>query len=145
MTLSTRLLCVFYAVIALVALYGTWSENLAYFGPGAHAGGGGFLPDLRVNPASRSFAIDLGLFLLAAAVWIVREARKLGVRFVWVYIVLAFAIAISVTFPLFLLARELRLASGKPAPAVGPVTRALDLAGLAALTLASVAFGLWLH
>ncbi len=109
MTLGSRLLCVFYAVVALAAFYGTWSENLAYFGPGAH-GGGSFLPDLKVNPASRSFAI-----------------------------------AISVTFPLFLLARELRLASGKPVPVVGPVTRALDLAGLAALTVASVGFGLWLH
>jgi len=145
MTLGTRLLCVFYALVALAALYGTWSENLAYFGPGAHGGGGRFLPDLKVNPASRSFAIDLGLFLLAAAVWMVREARKLGIRFVWVYIVMAFAIAISVTFPLFLLAREHRLASGKPVPAAGPVTRALDLVGLAALTAASVGFGLWLH
>ena len=144
MTLGSRLLCVFYAVVALAAFYGTWSENLAYFGAGAH-GGGSFLPDLKVNPASRSFAIDLGLFLLAAAVWMVGEARKVGVRFVWAYIVLAFAIAISVTFPLFLLARELRLASGKPVPVVGPVTRALDLAGLAALTVASVGFGLWLH
>ena len=144
MTLGSRLVCVFYAVVALAAFYGTWSENLAYFGPGAH-GGGSFLPDLKVNPASRSFAIDLGLFLLAAAVWMVGEARKVGVRFVWAYIVLAFAIAISVTFPLFLLARELRLASGKPVPVVGPVTRALDLAGLAALTVASVGFGLWLH
>jgi hypothetical protein len=144
MTFGTRLLCVFYAAVALAAFYGTWSENLAYFGPGAH-GGGSFLPDLKVNAASRSFAIDLGLFLLAAAVWMVREARKVGVRFVWIYIVLSFAIAISVTFPLFLLARELRLASDRPVPVVAPVVRALDLVGLVALTAASVAFGLWLH
>ncbi len=37
------------------------------------------------------------------------EARKLGVKYVWAYILAGFAIAISVTFPLFLLARELRL------------------------------------
>lgn len=39
------------------------------------------------------------------------EARKHGVRFVWAYIVGGALIAISVTFPLFLLARELRLAT----------------------------------
>jgi hypothetical protein len=32
------------------------------------------------------------------------EARKHGVRFVWAYIVGGLAIAISVTFPLFLIA-----------------------------------------
>jgi len=38
------------------------------------------------------------------------EARKHGVRFLWAYIVFAFAIAISVTFPLFLWARERAMA-----------------------------------
>ena len=37
------------------------------------------------------------------------EARKHGVRFVWAYIAGALTIAISVTFPLFLIARELRV------------------------------------
>ena len=37
------------------------------------------------------------------------EARKHGVKYVWAYILGGFLIAISVTFPLFLLARELRL------------------------------------
>ena len=37
------------------------------------------------------------------------EARKHGVKFVWLYILGGFAIAISVTFPLFLIAREMRV------------------------------------
>ena len=37
----------------------------------------------------------------------VLEARKHGIKFVWAYIAGGFLIAISVTFPLFLLAREL--------------------------------------
>ena len=108
MTRASRLLCLLYAAVAVVALYGTWSQNLAYFGPGAH-GGGNFLSDLKVNPAARSITIDIGWFLFAAAVLMVREARRICVRFVWAYIILAFAIAISVTFPLFLIARELKL------------------------------------
>ena len=54
-----RILCVVYALIAIAALYGTWSQNLLYSGQpggiGAH-----FLSDLRVNPASRSISIALG-------------------------------------------------------------------------------------
>ena len=130
MTRTSRWLCGLYAVIALAALYGTWSQNLAYMGPGPH-GGGNFMSDLKVNPAARSITIDIGWFLFAAAILMVREARRVGVRFVWAYIALAFAIAISVTFPLFLIAREIRMASDKPAPAVTPLTRGLDIAGLA--------------
>ena len=47
--------------------------------------------------------------LLAVAILMVIEARRLGVKFVWAYILGGFLIAISMTFPLFLLARELRL------------------------------------
>ncbi|HTP77115.1 MAG TPA: DUF2834 domain-containing protein [Rhizomicrobium sp.] len=144
MSNKTRLLCAFYAAVALLALYGTWSQNLAYFGPGA-AGGGGFLPDLRANPATRSISIDLGFFLLAAAVFMVFEARRIGQRFVWVYIALGFAIAISVTFPLFLLGRELRLSSPAPAAAPSPLVRALDLAGLALLSALSLYFMVWIR
>ena len=49
------------------------------------------------------------LFFLAAGIFMVVEARKHGVRFVWAYIAGGLTIAISVTFPLFLIARELRV------------------------------------
>ena len=144
MTRTSRLLCLLYAAIALAAFYGTWSENLAYFGPGGH-GGGAFLPDLRANPATRSISVDLGWFLFAAAVLMVLEARRIGLRFVWAYVVFAFAIAISVTFPLFLIAREVRMASNTPAPVVSPLVRALDFAGLAAVGALVAALAIWLH
>ena len=107
MTVSRKLLCAVYAAIALVALVATWSQNIVFFRTG-----GGFLEfweATKVNPASRSITVDIALFLLAAAILMVIEARKHGVKFVWAYILGGFAIAISVTFPLFLLARELRL------------------------------------
>ena len=37
------------------------------------------------------------------------EARRLEIGFVWIYVILAFVIAISVTFPIFLFIRERRL------------------------------------
>lgn len=139
---AKQILCVVYALIAVAALYGTWSENLSY--PPATMGAQ-FLTDLKANPASRSISIDLALFLLATAFWMVFEARRIGLRFVWAYIVFAFLIAISVTFPLYLLARELRLAS--PAPAGNPsgLIVGLDAAGLAIVTAITVWLAIWLH
>jgi hypothetical protein len=105
---SRKILCVVYGVIAVAALVATWSQNLAYFDKPARFLLN-FLNDSKVNPASRSLAVDILLFFLAAMILMVIEARKHGVKFVWLYIVGGFAIAISVTFPLFLIARELRM------------------------------------
>jgi hypothetical protein len=115
------LLIAIYALISVTALVATWSQNLAYFGPSAPAGGalgpfGSFVADTAANPAARSITVDIGLFLMAAAVFMVIEARRLKVRFVSAYIVLGFLVAISVTFPLFMIARELRLAKEPGAP-----------------------------
>jgi hypothetical protein len=66
------------------------------------------------------------------------EARKHGVRFVWTYIVGGLAIAISVTFPLFLIARELRVGRTE-------TTRlgAVDTVPLAVLAVAAAGMTIW--
>jgi uncharacterized protein DUF2834 len=107
MLMSRKVLCVVYAAIALVALIATWSQNILFFRDGGSFLG--FWEATKANPASRSITVDIALLLLAVSILMVIEARRLGVRFVWAYILGGFAIAISVTFPLFLLARELRL------------------------------------
>ena len=130
-------LCVCYAAIAVYALFATWSQNLAYLDRGAE-----FLTvfwaDTKVNAASRSITADIALFLLAAVIFMVFEARKHHIRFVWVYVVASFLIAISVTFPLFLLARELRIHRAE-APRIGKA----DTVGLVVVALAVAAFTIW--
>jgi hypothetical protein len=143
MSRASKLLCVFYALIAVAALYGTWSENLQYGAPAT--AGAQFLADLKVNPATRSISIDLSLFLLAASVWMVLEARHIGLRFVWAYVILAFLVAISVTFPLYLLAREMRLASSAPVAKPSRAVVVLDYAGLAIVTAVLGWLAVWLH
>lgn len=107
MSRTQKALCVAYGLLAVVALIATWSQNLAYFGGDVGSGGfGQFWVDTRINPASRSITADIGLFFLAAAVFMVSEARRLRIRFVWLYLLFGFLIAISVTFPLFMVARE---------------------------------------
>src|SRR5690242_5788189 len=135
--MSSKVLCGVYGLIALAALIATWSQNAAYFGDP-----GGFLIDFfndsRVTPASRSLTVDIILFFLSAAILMVIEARKHGVRFVWVYVVGGLAIAISVTFPLFLIARELRVGRGDT-PRLG----AVDTTLLAVFAVFAVAMTIW--
>ncbi len=138
MSTQQRWLVGFYAVVAVAALIATWGQNLQYvWASGEFSALNQFLPDLRVNPASRSISVDIGLFFLAAAAFMVIEAPRLGVRLVWLYILFGFLIAISVTFPLFMIARELRIAGNPGAGAAWRLTAA-DGIGLA-LVAAAVA------
>ncbi|MBI1366686.1 MAG: DUF2834 domain-containing protein [Alphaproteobacteria bacterium] len=124
-----------YWLLALVALLATWSQNLHYFANGG--AGAAFILDLKVNPAARSISVDIGLFFLAAAVFMVSEARRLGVRFVWLYILGGLLIAISVTFPLFLAAREMK--SG--AAGASAKWTLFDIAAFAALAALVIGLG----
>ncbi|MFG1929767.1 DUF2834 domain-containing protein [Mycobacterium sp. NPDC048908] len=134
---SSKVLCAVYAVIAVGALIATWSQNVAYLD-----NPGGFLLDFfkdsRVTPASRSLTVDITLFFLAAAVLMIVEARKHGVKYVWAYIAGGLAIAISVTFPLFLIARELRVDRTQRTQ-LGTVDTVL----LALLAIFAVGFTIW--
>jgi hypothetical protein len=145
---SRLLLCWIYAAIALVALVGTWHQNLSYFHPddgwflGFFLATGRFWRETLATPASTSITIDLGLLLLPLCTLMVVESRRLAIPFVWVYVVLGLLVAISVTFPLFLIARERRLAArGKAAAGLG-LTRG-DARGLLALAAAMTCFTLW--
>jgi hypothetical protein len=131
-----------YGVIALVALLATWHQNLHYLaGPGGFVGANvRFWKDTFAVPAGASITLDLLLFGLAVTFWMVLEARRLGMRFVWVYVALGFLIAISFTFPLFLMARERRLTTlGQVQPAIGPG----DVVGLLLVGVPIVAIALW--
>ncbi len=138
MSTQQRWLVGFYALVAVIALVATWGQNLTYvWQSGEMSALNQFLPDLRVNPAARSIAVDIGLFLLAASAFMVIEARRLGVRFVWPYILLGFLVAISVTFPLFMIAREMRIAAVPYALAKWSLTT-LDLIGFALVSAAVI-------
>ena len=135
--ISSKVLCTVYAVISLVALIATWSQNAAYFdNPGGFLLE--FLNDSKVTPAGRSLTVDIVLFFLAAAILMVIEARKRGVRFVWLYVVGGLLIAISVTFPLFLIARELRVGRTETT-----TLGAVDTVFLALLAVVSVGLTIW--
>lgn len=145
MQIPRNRLSVAYGAIALLALLATWHQNLHYFAGGSALGGFFFATvhfwkDTFAVPAGASITLDLLLFGLAVTVWMVLESRRLGIRLVWVYILLGFLIAISFTFPLFLIARERRLATlGQVQPAIA----AGDVLGLLLVGVPIVGVSLW--
>ena len=145
---SRQLLCGVYAAVALAALAGTWSQNLSYFRPedgfllGFVRATARFWPETLATPASTSITVDLGLLLLPLFALMIIESRRLAIRFVWVYIVLGLRVAISVTCPLFLIARERRLAARGEATADLAMTRA-DVLGLISVGAVMIAFTGW--
>lgn len=116
MTRQDRVLSAVYAAIALGALVATWSQNIRFFRQEDNGGLGGFLADAWANPAAASLSNDLMFLAVAAAVLMVVESRRLGIPHVWAYLLFSLLIAVSVTFPLFLLARQRRLAQLRDAP-----------------------------
>ncbi len=109
-----KLLCATYALIALVALPATWINNLAFMTQSDHSSMADFFQAAYVNAAAASLSNDLFLLAQAACIFMVVEGRRVGVRYVWLYILLSALIAISVTFPLFLLARQIKISQEQP-------------------------------
>ena len=110
MTPHDKRLIGIYAGIAVLALLGTWSQNLAFFRETGSFSGLAFIEACFANHAAASISIDLLFFALAAFVFMGIEAKRLNMRFFWLYVLLSFLIAISVTFPVFMAVRQRHLA-----------------------------------
>ena len=139
MPVSRKALCGGYGLIAILALVGTWGNNAAYLDLGFLGANAKFWGDTLVNPAARSITVDIFFLGLAVFVWMVLEARRLGMRGVWLYLLFGMLVAISVTVPIFLINRERALAAREPSANAGTLSVA-DLAGIGLVGLAVVAY-----
>ncbi len=112
MDLTTRMQVSVYLLSALLALVFTWYHVPAYLGNGAYEALVSFWREaiVETNPASKFIVVDILFLAFVCNVWMFAEGRRLGVRFLYVYILGGTLIAISVAFPLFMAARALRLA-----------------------------------
>lgn len=100
-------LAIVYLVLAIIGLVGTF-----FFHAWTVVAGRDFLGDVfGGGPAVSSIGVDLLVVAVAGAVFIVVEARRLGMKRAWLYIVLSLVTAFAFTFPLFLAMRERRLRS----------------------------------
>jgi hypothetical protein len=134
MTLSRPTASVLYGLIALLALVGTWGNNMQYLDLGLMGANLRFWQDTLANPAGRSITVDVIGMFLAASVWMCMEARRLGMKGAWLYVVLGLLIAISVTYPVFMLNRERALAKREG----GDVSGELGASEVALLVLSAV-------
>ncbi|MDX1734227.1 MAG: DUF2834 domain-containing protein [Halioglobus sp.] len=101
---------IIYLLLAVAGAIMTWTFNLQFM---QEAGGafdlGRFLADSSTNAASKSLSWDLAIACIAGLVWLVLEARRLGMRFAWMYVLLTFGVAWAFAFPLFLFMRQGKL------------------------------------
>ncbi|WP_144877471.1 DUF2834 domain-containing protein [Microbacterium sp. 1.5R] len=98
-------LAVVYLVLAVGGLVGTWTYNVLAITQMVD-----FLGDLSGSgPAVSSITTDLLVVAIAGSVFIIIEARRIGMRFGWLYVVLSGVTAFAFTFPLFLAMRQRHL------------------------------------
>ncbi|MET0974183.1 MAG: DUF2834 domain-containing protein [Leifsonia sp.] len=98
-------LAVVYLGLSVCGLIGTWTFNAL-----AVVQLRDFIGDwVGSGPAVSSLTVDLLVAAVAGCVFIIVEARRLGMRFGWLYVVLSGVTAFAFTFPLFLAMRQRRL------------------------------------
>jgi len=94
-----------YLLLAVAGLIGTWTFNVL-----AVVQMVDFIGDLVTSgPAVSSITIDQLVAAVAGSAFIIVEARRLRMRFGWLYVVGAGLTAFAFTFPLFLAMRQRRL------------------------------------
>ncbi|WES64173.1 DUF2834 domain-containing protein [Microbacter sp. GSS18] len=110
-------LAIVYLVLSVGGLVGTW-----WFNALAIVQLRDFVGDLVTSgPAVSSITVDLLVVAAAGSVFLIVEARRLGMRFGWLYVVGSGLTAFAFTFPLFLAMRQRRLNQLASEVAAGPV------------------------
>ena len=115
LTSTDKALCAVYALLGLAALVGTQVALVRHMTQPEGNGFSAALSNTVVNEASTFTVIDLLAVAFVGLVFMIAEGRRLGMRFIWVYVVLTFAVAISVALPAFLIARQVHLAGERQA------------------------------
>lgn len=105
-----------YLALSIAGLCLTWYHNIAFM---QETGGvfalGPFIDGVFANHASSSIGWDITIACTAFCIWLVPEAKRLGMKHAWVYIVLTFSVAFAFAGPLFLFMRDRHLAAQKTA------------------------------
>ena len=96
-----------YLLLAVAGFVGTQAALIAIISDGD--GASEVWDALTGTPTAVFVTIDLFVVFLAAMVFMVLEGRRMALRFWWLYPLLSVGIGVSTGFPLFLLARRLRV------------------------------------
>lgn len=97
---------VFYLVLSITGLVTAWVFNGI-----ASVSGQNYLDAWFGSAVDWVLSLDILIVAIAGSAFMIFEARKLGMKRVWLYIVLSGVTAFAFTFPLFLAMRERKLAA----------------------------------
>jgi len=95
----------FYLITSLIGLITAWVFNGI-----ATVTGANYLAAWFSTPVDWVLSLDILIVVVAGSAFMIMEARKLGMKRVWLYIALSGVTAFAFTFPLFLAMRERKLA-----------------------------------
>ncbi len=123
MSIMRKTLCVAYGLIAVMAFFGTWAHNVKYFHLGFWGAQGAIWRETVANPAARSITVDLAFFGLAVFYWMILEARRLGMRGIWIYALFFMIAGISTSVPIFMINRERALEARDKSPVAGTLKK----------------------
>jgi uncharacterized membrane protein len=105
MTTSQRARFIVYLTLSAIGLISAWTLNGI-----AVMNGESYTNAWFGTAVDWVLSADLLIVAIAISVFMVIEARRIGMRFVWVYILLSGVTAMAFTVPLFLAMRERHLA-----------------------------------
>ena len=104
-----------YLALAVLGLCLTWFHNVAFMQENGGAFAlGAFIDGVFANHASSSIGWDITIACTAFIIWLLHEAKRIGMAHAWIYVVLTFGVAFAFAGPLFLFMRERHLARHTP-------------------------------
>ena len=95
---------VFYLVLSIIGLITAWVFNGI-----ASVTGQNYLDAWFGSAVDWVLSLDILIVAIAGSAFMIFEARRLGIKRVWLYIALSGITAFAFTFPLFLAVRERKL------------------------------------
>jgi hypothetical protein len=95
-----------FALAAIAGVIATWYFNILFFMDIQSFSLIAFIEANYENHASASISNDLLVVIFTFIVWSYTEAKRLGMKNWWVYVVLTPCIAAAFSFPLFMFMRE---------------------------------------
>lgn len=105
MTRDWTTLALVYLALAAIGLIWTWTFNILAITQMVD-----FVGDLvNSGPAVSSITVDLLVVAVAGAILIIVEARRIGMKRGWLYVVVSGVTAFAFAFPLFLAMRQRHL------------------------------------
>ena len=91
--------------LAVLGLVVPWYFNLAFLLQGGSFAPGPFFAAVSANLLTTGITWDVYLAAAAFGVWLLRDAKALGMRRRWLYVALTFGVGLSFALPLYLALR----------------------------------------